>query len=160
MQITIELPDTITFNVGGESFSVAADEVPPDRWTALLMYGRRKLNDAYNSRAKTARDEGKPKPDPRGVFDAFLDGSLFEGSRGGHRKDPITREAESLAVEAAVRAGIAKTRKDARDLKLDGIIARLADVTGTGTEAVRTALWDKAAKVVEARNVDGIFGDL
>ena len=64
-----ELP----LNTGGKPFPTRPDALTDRQITAFFRYGKRALNDSYNSVAKIARDEGTPAPEPGTFFTEWLD---------------------------------------------------------------------------------------
>lgn len=64
--------EKIPFAVNKENFGKRPDEMTDRQICAILRYGKRALNDAYNTTAKAARDEGRIPPDPKAFAEEWF----------------------------------------------------------------------------------------
>jgi hypothetical protein len=81
---------TIPLNVGGIDFPTRPDNLTDRQLCAFLRYGKRGANDAYNSEAKVARDQGDKASDPKSWFPDWLDEWGTNKPRGGGAKQSPT----------------------------------------------------------------------
>lgn len=82
----------LPLNTGGKDFPIRPDELSDQQIAAFFRYGKRALNDSYNSDAKVARDAGKAVPNPKEYFAEWLD--IFGTNKprgGGSRLSPETK---------------------------------------------------------------------
>lgn len=155
MKVEITLPETIDFNIAGETHQVKTGELPETALVGLLMYGRRKANDTFNS-AKG----GESPLDPSEVIDKI---KTWDFGQGGSRVSPLVK-AQREVVKGYLESTGMKT-KDATKLAkepLDGfrqalilIIAKQKDIPANKVPAedIIAALdknWPKVEKQAQA----------
>jgi hypothetical protein len=122
---------TIPLNVGGIDIPTRPDELTERQLVAFLRYGKRGANDAYNTDAKKARDEGKPAPEPKAYFAEWLESWGTNKPRGGGGR--------SLSVEVA--GWIAYYKSKGSVAKLKGTIPNGANIDEFHTIFVKRAIW-------------------
>lgn len=121
---------TIPLNVGGIDFPTRPDTLTDRQLCAFLRYGKRGANDAYNSEAKTLRDEGKPTPNPKEWFAEWLDDWGTSKSRGGGAK---------LSIETA--GWIEYYKSKGNKVRFKGTIPNGKNIDEYHDVFVKNAIW-------------------
>jgi hypothetical protein len=108
--------DKIPFACGGKAFPTSIETMEPDKIAAVLRYGKRMLNDSYNSIAKKNREEGKLAPNPDDFFaDWYEDlGKATSKSRGPSLTDREKAERQVLALKLESICGLTRTKAEAK----------------------------------------------
>lgn len=153
--IKAHVGQTMIFTLNGEDHPVSIDDMSEAALIGLLMYGRRKANDTFNS-AKG----GESPISPEAVVDKIRSWD-FNYSGGFSRVSPVVK-AQRDVVDSMLRSigyKAAEARKLAKD-PLSGFTLYVADMTeleGDELEDKVQSNWDKvtlkAAAIVEASKV-------
>lgn len=160
MKREINLPETISFTINGESVNVPTADLPDDALVGLLVYGRRKANDTFNS--------AKGGENPLSVAEVMEKIKTWDFGSGGPRADAMTKALRDIVKSYLMSAGFkAKdATKEAKDpdkgfeLALRHILAAkdgipAAQVDEAKAKEARAANWPKieakAKALVEAQ---------
>jgi hypothetical protein len=144
--------DTLPLATGGKAFPIRPDALTDQQIAAFFRYGKRALNDSYNSEAKAAKDSGKARPDPKAYMEDWLKhwGAKTAKTRGpqGSTEDRADKawfisKGRKTTMEDLPQAWIERTAI----LLVNG---KKADTPAAAMEMVRAdATWiDKAKGVV------------
>ena len=162
MKIELELPDTITFNIGDRAYPIPTADIPAVSLAAMTVYGKRKLGDAVHA-AMHAQDadgyKGERVSLPARV-DAWLSnlkaGTLPDGGGGGSRLSELEKEMRTIVHNLLVNGCGYKSAQAAKVTSkgADFAFATMGREMGTDDDKIAVA-WDKfidhAAKVIETR---------
>lgn len=156
MNITIKnLPEVLDFTVNGKIHSVATSDLPEVALRGLFLYGRRKVNDTYNS-----RKNGENPLTADEVIDLLKTGALFAGRTAAPKMHPVERWINDRLIEMAVKQGLFQTQKDVRNWikshpgELPVVVANAIDVT---SDLLIAALAEKAEIAIAAEDVSNLF---
>lgn len=98
MKIELNIDETLTFNIAGEAYPVKVKDMKPEALVGLLMYGKRKANDTYNS-AKG----GESPLEPDEVIEKI---KAWDFGSGGMRVSPFVKAQREIVKGYLMNAGL------------------------------------------------------
>lgn len=162
MNIEINLPETLEFTIAGETHTIRAEDLSPDALVGLLMYGRRKANDTFNS--------AKGGDSPLTAEQVIEKIRKWDFGSSGPRVDAYTKALRDVVKEYLTVAGFkgkdataeAKNPQKGFETALTHILAAkdgipVSQVNGNDVIAAMDKNWPKveakARKIVEVAKV-------
>lgn len=97
-KVTLQLNDTLNFNIAGTMFPTSVDEFKPEALAGLLEYGKRKANDVFNS-AKG----GENPLTPEEVIEKILE---WDFGSGGLRVSPLIKAQREIVKGYLTNTGM------------------------------------------------------
>lgn len=159
---TVNLSDTLSFNIAGEEHVVKTTDLTPEALTGLLMYGRRKANDVFNS--------AKAGENPLTASEVIAKVVSWDFGTGGSRVSPLTKAMREIVKGYLVSTGMsakdaathAKVPQDGFRMALGFIIAKrdgvpVAKVDPAAVDEAYNGNWGKIETQAQAM-VDATSG--